>query len=291
MSVFAPFSETLAGLAIGYRLLIILGIAGACHLLVLTSRRLSARLLAVPQHPQRRKWQSVLSLANSVLVFSLYFGAVGFALTEIGVPITAYLASASIIGIAVGFGSQGIVQDVVSGITTISTGLFDVGDMVDIGGQVGVVRHIGMRFVELENSFGARVQIPNRSIGNVINYPSGYVRCIADVTLAVDPQQRAAMAAQVVAMATGVYEQFPGILLTPPSVEGIFTTSHGRYYQRIKFRIWPQRGAPIEETFRLEVVQALKQFQPEYDEWMVAVYYEVEQRRAPQTVTKRERKG
>ena len=52
-----------------------------------------------------------------------------------------------------------------------------------IGSQVGVVRLIGMRFTILENSLGVMVYIPNCSIGDLINYPQGYVRCLIDVTL------------------------------------------------------------------------------------------------------------
>src|SRR5690606_22150626 len=58
---------------------------------------------------------------------------------------TTYFASASVIALAIGFGSQGIVQDVVTGLTLIFSDLIDVGDMVEISGQSGVVRSISMR--------------------------------------------------------------------------------------------------------------------------------------------------
>ncbi len=57
-----------------------------------------------------------------------------------------YLASASIMGLAIGFGSQGLVQDVVTGVTLVFSDLIDVGEMVEISGQTGIVRSIGMRF-------------------------------------------------------------------------------------------------------------------------------------------------
>jgi moderate conductance mechanosensitive channel len=99
----------------------------------------------------RRKAVSLLSLFSSSLIFIFYFAAIGFVLSEFGVPIAAYLASASIIGLAVGFGSQGLVQDVVSGLTSIFSDVYDIGDMVEISGQVGVVTRIGLRFLEIEN--------------------------------------------------------------------------------------------------------------------------------------------
>ena len=65
--------------------------------------------------------------------------------------------------------------------TQVFSNLIDIGDMVEIGGQTGIIRSIGMRFTVLENSMKAEVFIPNRSITNVINYPRGYVRCLIDV--------------------------------------------------------------------------------------------------------------
>lgn len=160
---------------------------------------LTCRLTTHWIHPSskhsNRKATSLLSLASSTLIFVFYFAAGGVLLTELGVPITAYLASATIIGLAVGFGSQGLVQDVVTGMTSIFLDVYDIGDMVEISAQVGVVKKIGLRFLEIENPLGARVMIPNRSIGNVINYRRGYIRCIADITL--PPEQDATPREQI----------------------------------------------------------------------------------------------
>lgn len=186
----------------------------------------------------------------------------------------------AVIALAVGFGSQGLVWDVVSGLTSIFSDIYDVGDMVEIGGQVGLVRPIGLRFLEVENAFGARVLIPNRSITSVVNYPRGYVRCIVDISLPpqIQDDQAQAVSDRVSVLAKGVYSQFPRILLTPPSFEGEKTAEGGRRYLRIKFRIWPGRGTPIEQSFKMEVVEVMKALDENYEDWMVAVYYEVETR-------------
>ncbi|MGK0470217.1 MAG: small-conductance mechanosensitive channel [Candidatus Azotimanducaceae bacterium] len=83
------------------------------------------------------------------------------------VSVTAYLASACVIGLALAFASQGIVQDVVMGVTIIFSDLLDVGDLVELAGQTGKVKKITMRYVELENALRAIVFIPNRTINNV----------------------------------------------------------------------------------------------------------------------------
>ena len=261
-----------------FRVLLVLGLAVAAHLAVYAVRHLNQRVIAATISQRVSKARTIATLVTSIAVFLLYFGAIGFALSEFGISITAYLASASILGLAIAFGSQGIVQDFVMGLTIVFSDLFDVGDMVEMGGQTGVVRGLGMRFTVLVNSFGAEVYIPNRSIANVIRYPRGYVRCIADVTLASDPEKAKEMEQTTRQIVTGFGEQFPGILRTPPDYEGQQRTSSGRLFLRVKFRIWPGRGTLIENDFRKELLDALKKIDPAYADWMVAVSYEVEQR-------------
>jgi moderate conductance mechanosensitive channel len=260
------------------RSLTVLLVAVVAHVGVYLIRHLGARLTRSEATASVRKLRTVITLATSIAVFTVYFTALGFFFNEIGIPLTAYLASASVIGLAVGFGSQGVVQDVVTGVTLIFADLLDVGEMINIGGQVGIVRAIGMRFVTLESSMGARVTVPNRTIGNIINYPRGYLRCLVDVRLSRDPEQAEKMVAVVERLVPTVPEQFPGIMRHPPSIEGRYTTSTGREFVRVKFRIWPDRGEPIEKSFRPELLAALKKIDPDYADWQLAVYFEVEQR-------------
>lgn len=260
------------------RALLILGIVVALHIVVHLVRVAGERMTRSETTASVRKLRTVTSLGTSVAVFTIYFLAIGFILQELGVNMTAYLASASVIGLAVGFGSQGVVQDVVTGLTLIFSNLVDIGEMVNIGGQTGIVQSIGMRFIVLENSFGALVNIPNRTITNVVSHPKGYVRAIVDVSLAEDPQTQRRMIAFAEQLVPTVAEQFPGIMRSPPSVEGLLRTSAGRAFLRIKFRIWPDRLEPISQSFRQELLHGLKKLDPEYADWMVAVHFEVEKR-------------
>ena len=260
------------------RILAYVGIAAAIHLAVLLIRHLADRLVQNMEDRKYRKLRSISTVLTSAVVFSLYFLVFGLILEEFDVSLTAYLASASVVGLAVGFGSQGIVQDVVTGLTLIFSDLIDVGDLVEISGQSGVVRSISMRFVELENPLGAAVFIPNRTVNNVVNYPRGYVRCLVDVTLLGDVAAKAGMEETATRLMNGFHEQFPGILMTPPSVEGRFRLGSGKEFMRLKFRIWPNRGGLIESVFVQEVVASLRRENEEYQPWMTAVSYEVEAR-------------
>lgn len=271
----------ISALSAELRLLIYIGFAVGIHLVVILIKRFSTLTIRRRSDRRFRKTQSLITLGSSVLVFSLYFLAIGFILRELGVSLTAYLASASVLGLAIGFGSQGVVQDVVTGLTFIFSDLVDVGDLVEVSGQTGVVRAITMRFIELESSFGARVFVPNRTITNIVNYPRGYVRCLVDVTLLGNEEGRATGLAIVEKQMQAMYGQFPGIFILPPSIEGRFTVESGKEFVRTKFRIWPGRGGPIESTFVQELTARLRELDPTFAPWMIAVSYEAETRHAP----------
>lgn len=272
-------SEFFTGIPLLGRTLLILGVVVALHLGVHLVRIGGERLTRTEATASVRKLRTTISLSTSVAVFTMYFLAIGFILQEFGISMTAYLASASVIGLAVGFGSQGVVQDVVTGLTLIFSNLVDMGEMVNIGGQTGIVRSIGMRFIVLENSHGALVNIPNRTVTNVISYPRGYVRLIVDVSLSDDAPTGQQMIAATERLVPTVAEQFPGIMRSPPSVEGQHWTSAGRSFLRLKFRIWPDRVEPISHSFRQELLHVLKSMDPGYADWMVAIHFEVEQPR------------
>ncbi len=258
------------------RIIAIIVLAAGSHAAVTLIRHVGGLVSRRARGRASSKWRSVESLSTSIFVFAVYVWAIGLILQELGISLKAYVAGASVIGLAVGFGSQGIVQDVVTGLSLVFSDLVDVGDMVEISGQTGVVRAITMRFVALENPLGARVFIPNRTITSVINYPKGYVRCIVDVLLTGEDETKNEIETAVKGVMTSASEQFPGILVAPPSVEGRLRTSIGREFVRVKFRIWPGRGGPIETTFKQELLKRIGTLDPSYSDWMISVAYEVE---------------
>jgi len=137
-----------------------------------------------------------------------------------------------------------------------------------------------MRFLVLRNHLGAQVFIPNRTITSVINYRRGYVRCLVDITLPGDKDLAQQMLQKATPIITSAFEQFPGIFITQPSPEGQFKTHSGREFFRFKFRIWPGRGSVLETILKQEIVWSLKELNPAYADWMVAVNYEVEKKSA-----------
>ena len=259
-----------------WRIAAFAGLAIVTHLVVILVRQLASTAFASRHLKSHQKLRSIATLTISAVVFTLYFLAIGLILREFGVSLKAYLASASVVGLAIGFGSQGIVQDVVTGLTFIFSDLIDVGDLVQVSGQTGIVKAITMRFVELEDAMGAVVFIPNRTISNVTNYPRGYIRCIVDVTLRGDEEHCNAIETTTLRQMKLVQQQFPRISIIAPSSEGRIRFEAGKEIIRIKFRIWPNRGQPIETTFLQELLAEITRLDPDYKPWMVSINYEIE---------------
>ena len=263
-----------------WRALILVAIALVSHLIVAGAQQLTLWFAGRGSRVRLRRLQSLATLLSSAMVFALYFLILGLILDEFGVSLAGYLATASVAGLAIGFGSQGLVQDVVTGLTLIFSDLIDVGDLVEVSGQTGVVRSVTMRFVELENSLGGTVFVPNRTISSVTNYPRGYVRCFVDVTLLGDAAARQRMQAAAVRLMSSFAREFPGVSVRAPAIVGRQRLDSGKEFLRLKFRVWPNRGGQIETTFRQELEAELKRENPDYQAWMIAVAYEIEARTA-----------
>jgi small conductance mechanosensitive channel len=263
-----------------WRALVLVAIALVSHVVVAAAQQVTLWFAARGSRVRLRRLQSLATLLSSAMLFALYFLIVGLILDEFGVSLAAYLASASVLGLAIGFGSQGLVQDVVTGLTLIFSDLIDVGDLVEVSGQTGVVRSVTMRFVELENSLGGTVFVPNRTISSVTNYPRGYVRCFVDVTLLGDAAARQRMQAAAIRLMSSFATEFPGVSAREPAIVGRQRLDSGKEFLRLKFRVWPNRGGPIETTFRQELEAELKRENRDYQAWMISITYEIEARTA-----------
>ena len=268
----------------GTRIVLIAAVAVIVHVLVKITRHVSEWFIhksRAEKNPlgfvtQQPKFVTLTRLIVSAVTFVIYFFATGLVLQEFGVNLTAYLASATVIGLAISFGSQGLVQDVVIGLTLIFSDAMDIGDMVEISGSttvIGRVEEIGLRFTVLRNFYNQVVFVPNRTIANVSRFPFGGVYAYADIQIpdGVDRQQAVQAVDNV---ARGMWQQFGAIILSKPERGDVETAEGGGWsFLRVHFKIWPGQGGLIETTFRQQMVSAMKTFQPDYADWQVAVTY------------------
>jgi small conductance mechanosensitive channel len=211
---------------------------------------------------RRRKNRALTlhSVALNLAKYVVYFTALGYVLGELGVNYTAYLASLSVVGLAVGFGSQGLVQDMVTGFFVIFEGQFDVGDMVQISGQTGRVEELGLRMTRLRDYQGAAVVIPNRNISVVGNFAGGAQRATLDVPV---PGGEGTAAAELPGLLAGiageVAGEFAGVVLSAPEVSGPEPSAEGAAsrYVRVSLGIWPGQQWVVEGQLLPRIREAL----------------------------------
>ncbi len=129
---------------------------------------------------------TVANLLTSITKYLVWFIVTLLILGELNVDVTPFIASAGVLGLAVGFGAQEIVRDFISGFFIIFEGSFNVGDVVEVDGFKGNVLSLGLRTTIIENWLGERKIINNGSIGSIINFSKNDSIAIIDFGVGYD---------------------------------------------------------------------------------------------------------
>lgn len=132
---------------------------------------------------REQRGQTISQLLRSVGKVLLV--ALGLLLTlNVFIDIKPLLGGVGILGLAVSFGAQSLVKDVISGFFYLIEGQFAVGDVIEIAGKSGVVERMTLRVVMLRDTNGALHMIPNGQISTVSNLTRGWSRAVVDVGVA-----------------------------------------------------------------------------------------------------------
>ena len=135
-----------------------------------------------------KRSETLHKLIRSAIRYTIYFIAFFQILSTLGINTTSIVASAGIASVAIGFGAQSLVKDIISGFFIILEGQFDVGDEVKLYNQAafiagGSVMSLGLRSTKVRSGNGEIYFIPNGSINQVINYSLTYN--LAEVKLSI----------------------------------------------------------------------------------------------------------
>ncbi len=134
-------------------------------------------------HPSARQQTLYSLLRNAALVGILLIGLT-YALSSIGISVAPLLASAGVVGLAIGFGSQKLVQDIINGLFIQFENAINVGDVVELAGRIGTVEKLTIRSVSLRDVQGVLHIIPFSSVDSVSNHMKGYSYHVADIGVA-----------------------------------------------------------------------------------------------------------
>ena len=166
--------------------------------------------------------QTMGSLLKSIASIVIFTIAGITALAEVGVAVGPLIASAGIVGVALGFGAQSLVSDFLSGIFMIIEDQYGVGDAVDLGEAVGTVEAVGLRVTRLRDVEGTVWYVRNGEIMRVGNQSQNWARTVVDVP--VSHEQDLYYVQQVlkdVAHEVWEDEDFRKVIIEEPEVWGI----------------------------------------------------------------------
>ncbi len=180
-------AKTIAWLSTsGLHIVIILVLTGITLKAV---KGLSTRLIKyVTQQKQDGEFQKRTQTLGSVVWYVLLLAVLSVAammvLKELGIDIGPVLAAAGIVGLAVGFGAQSLVKDVISGFFILLEDQIRVGDVVEIAGKGGLVEKVNLRTTVLRDLTGNVHYVPNGQINVVTNMTKEYSRYVLNVNVA-----------------------------------------------------------------------------------------------------------
>ena len=173
----------LLGLAV--RMILVLGLAYfAVRLIDRATAGWTKRFADLPAiHPRRQRAYTISHLISSSVRYVAWPIALIMVLSEIGIEVGALLATAGIAGLAIGFGAQTLVKDVISGIFLLFDDSIHVGDLVRIGTDAGTVEYIGVRLIKVRKFDGELMMVPAGELRIFGNKSIGFARVIVEVRL------------------------------------------------------------------------------------------------------------
>lgn len=243
--------------------LILLIILGAKLLLHLISK-VTTQIIQKPKNqtntPAAKRTRTLLTLFRSVSRYAIYFMGFLFVLSILGMgkPLSNLLVTAGIGSLAIGFGAQNLVRDVVSGMFMIFENQFAVGDYIKIDDVEGTVEATAMRVTYLRSFKGDQIIIPNGSITRVINYNKG--SAIASVTISTAYESDTRKVIELIERAVGQYaREHSELIEEEPFVQGITNLGESSVDIGVICKVKPMKQWEVERGIRLAVKEAFDQ--------------------------------
>ena len=181
---------------------------------------------------------TLIPFFNSILKFLVIFITLTIILREIGIDTTPIIASAGVLGLAIGFGAQAIVKDFISGIFILLDGTISVGDVITVDSHTGLVEAMNLRHIQLRKFNGELWTIPNGQIAHFGNYNKEWARAIVEVDLAYEQDIEKGMK-ELDAVGKKWAQQHQDIILEPPFVQGVLSLGASGISIRLVTKVKP----------------------------------------------------
>lgn len=212
-----------------------------------------------------RTRDAIVQASRYGVAFMVVFVSLVLVLTRLGVPLTSLVPVATVLGVAVGFGAQRIVADMLSGFFLVAERQFGVGDTVRVGpvgedtGITGVVEEVTLRVTRLRRFDGDVVTIPNSELRQVSNMSRDWARLVVNVPLTSDDDIDA-IAARLdrIAADMAAEPRWKDEILEAPAVSGVEELSAGALQLRLIGRTLPARQWSVARELRRRIAAGLR---------------------------------
>ena len=207
------------------------------------------------RHQRAHALGSILRNAASVTIFAI---AVAIGLGDLGVNLAPVLASAGVVGIAVGFGAQNLVRDFLAGIFMLLEDQYGVGDVINIGDATGTVEAVSLRTTRLRDVNGVVWHLRNGALEKVGNESQGWARAVVDIP--VPPELEIGDTRTLMECAAGSMwkeRRWRKLMLEKPEVWGVQDISASQIVMRVVAKTLPLRQWEVGRELRERVLSAI----------------------------------
>ncbi|TYR80296.1 mechanosensitive ion channel family protein [Priestia megaterium] len=204
-----------------------------------------------PLRISERREATLIRLLQNVLTYTVYFVALVMILETLTIEVRGLLAGAGIVGLAVGFGAQNLVKDVITGFFIIFEDQFSVGDYVRIGTFEGTVEEIGLRTTKIKSWTGEINILPNGSIIEVTNFSLHNSVAFVDVSISYEEDIHKAEAV-ILELLEELPQRYEDMVKTPELL-GVQNMQATEVVMRITSEVKPMRHFHISRMIRKEV--------------------------------------
>lgn len=195
---------------------------------------------------------TLTTILRSTLKTVILFAATLSLLSAVGINITPILASAGVVGLAVGFGAQSLVKDVITGFFILLEDQYGVGDVVTIDGKSGLVERMNLRITQLRTTSGELITIPNGQVSIVSNQSKEWARAVLDIGVAYDADIDHVLKVMVDEGAT-LHRDWPEKALEHPEISGIQSFGESSIHLRVIMKTAPLKQWEVASEWRRRV--------------------------------------
>jgi moderate conductance mechanosensitive channel len=212
-------------------------------------------VLALRREQRARTIASVLKSTSSFVIFGIAFSMV---LSELGIDLAPVLASAGIVGVALGFGAQNLVRDFLSGIFMMIEDQYGVGDVIDLGEATGTVEEVGLRITTLRDVNGTVWYVRNGEVMRVGNKSQGFAVAVVDLPVghSADIAEASELVARTAAALAAEGGDLAADLLAEPEMLGVESVTPEAVTLRMSVKTRAGRQWAVERALRAAIMDA-----------------------------------